>query len=91
MEVEVPLWLAMNLRKRQQCRVVPPVWLEVSHLTTVLETETRLKDRLYSIHFNYIEIASLLFNVAFEDIVEVDQVRTLLEVCWTLPSQLTIT
>jgi GINS complex subunit 2 len=91
MEVEVPLWLAMNLRKRQQCRVVPPSWLEVSNLTTVLEHETRLKDSLYSIHFNYIEIASLLFNVAFEDIVEVDQVRTLLEVCWPLPSQHTIT
>lgn len=80
MEVEVPLWLAINLRKRQQCRIVPPQWLEVTFLTKILEQDTTEKQTLCNINFHYIEISSLLFNVASEDIVEVDQVRTLLEV-----------
>lgn len=30
--VEVPLWLAINLKQRQKCRLVPPEWMDVGEL-----------------------------------------------------------
>lgn len=27
--VDVPLWLAINLKQRQKCRLVPPEWMDV--------------------------------------------------------------
>ena len=34
--VAVPLWLAVNLRQRQRCRLVKPSWMEVDRLEEVL-------------------------------------------------------
>ena len=39
MEVSVPLWLALYLRKRNLCRILPPSYLSVSNLTSVLAHE----------------------------------------------------
>lgn len=30
--VEVPVWLAINLKQRQKCRLVPPAWMDVGKL-----------------------------------------------------------
>lgn len=30
--VEVPVWLAINLKQRQKCRLVPPEWMDVGEL-----------------------------------------------------------
>lgn len=30
--VEVPLWLAINLKQRQKCRLLPPEWMDVGEL-----------------------------------------------------------
>ena len=27
--VQVPLWLAVNLKQRQKCRLLPPEWMDV--------------------------------------------------------------
>lgn len=27
--VDVPVWLALNLKQRQRCRIVPPAWMDV--------------------------------------------------------------
>lgn len=31
--VEVPLWLAINLKQRQKCRLIPPAWMDVGKET----------------------------------------------------------
>ena len=36
--VSVPLWLAVNLRQRQRCRLVTPGWLQVERLEEVIVT-----------------------------------------------------
>lgn len=42
MHTKVPLWLALNLRQRQKCRLEPPLWLNVGKqvctLYSVMET-----------------------------------------------------
>lgn len=30
--VDVPVWLALNLKQRQKCRIVPPAWMDVGKL-----------------------------------------------------------
>lgn len=31
--VDVPLWLAVNLKQRQKCRIQPPEWMNVGEFT----------------------------------------------------------
>ena len=37
--VSVPLWLALNLRQRQRCRLIKPDWLCVERLEEVSQKE----------------------------------------------------
>lgn len=32
--VDVPVWLALNLKQRQKCRIVPPAWMDVGKSLT---------------------------------------------------------
>lgn len=27
--IDVPVWLALNLKQRQKCRIIPPEWMDV--------------------------------------------------------------
>jgi len=82
MSVEVPLWFAVTLRKRQHCQIVPPPWLGLEALRTVLDREQTDHDNFQGgedLPYHYIEISSLMFDVAADDIKEGDRVRTTLE------------
>lgn len=37
--VEVPIWLAVNLKQRQKCTIVPPHWMNVEVLEQLKEKE----------------------------------------------------
>lgn len=77
--VEVPLWFAVTLRKRSRCTIAPPEWLELQALTQVLEEEQSNTEAFQPLPYHYIEVASLLFECAADDIPEADRVRTILE------------
>lgn len=32
LQVDVPVWLALNLKQRQKCRIVPPEWMDVGKI-----------------------------------------------------------
>uniref|UniRef100_A0A2K6FMU9 GINS complex subunit 2 n=1 Tax=Propithecus coquereli TaxID=379532 RepID=A0A2K6FMU9_PROCO len=44
--VEVPLWLAINLKQRQKCRLLPPEWMDVAsdNIPKADEIRTLVKD-----------------------------------------------
>jgi len=47
--VEVPVWLALNLKQRQKCRIVPPEWMdtgEINHIHCCAGTPSPLKPTL---------------------------------------------
>ena len=44
--VSVPLWLAVNLRQRQRCRLVRPEWLAVDRLEEVSRGSLEVKKLL---------------------------------------------
>ncbi|XP_064399077.1 DNA replication complex GINS protein PSF2-like [Halichondria panicea] len=80
----VPLWLAINLRKRQKCRIEPPQWLNVATLsaTKTAEKDSSVFTKMPSEH--YMEVASLLLNNACDDVPSADEVRAVVKDIWDL-------
>ncbi|CAH9104225.1 unnamed protein product [Cuscuta epithymum] len=76
--IQVPLWLAVALKKRGKCTIRPPEWMSVEKLTQVLEAE-RDSEGFQLLPFHYVEISRLLFDHAREDIQDVYMVRSLIE------------
>ena len=79
-EVEVPVWLAISLKKRGKCNIKCPQWLEVEFLREV-KTQEKATDvaNLQPLPNHYMEIASLMFKYAHDDIEDCDRVRSLVE------------
>ncbi|XP_074661286.1 DNA replication complex GINS protein PSF2-like [Tubulanus polymorphus] len=81
---DVPLWLAVNLKRRQKCRITPPAWMNVEALEATKQAEidselfTEMPDEFY------VEVSQLLLNVAADDIPRADDVRTLVKDIWDL-------
>ena len=81
--VAVPLWLAVFLKKRHKCRVIPPEWMDLGALRLQLEEE-RTIDTLTVVPFHYLEISSLLLAVAKDDIRQRQLVMNTMEDLFTL-------
>ena len=79
--VEVPLWLAVHLKKTQRANIKPPEWLDVDHLSALLDSEKRVDDGslLKNLPFHYIEIAQLFFSEAPDDVPNLARLQTLIE------------
>ncbi|CBI26496.3 hypothetical protein VitviT2T_024097 [Vitis vinifera] len=76
---QVPLWLAVALKKRGKCTIRPPEWMSVDKLTQVLEAERNSLREFQPLPFHYVEIARLLSDHARDDIPDVYMVRSLIE------------
>jgi GINS complex subunit 2 len=77
--VEVPLWLALTLKRRLKCQVQPPEWLELEALRTALEKEKEGASFGENVPYHYLEIAAMLLNGAKDDIPNHDAIRTAVE------------
>lgn len=82
--IQVPLWMGVNLKQRQKCRLLPPEWLEVDKLEELKEEEknSRLFIKLPDEHF--IVVAKVILQVAAADIPRCDEVRTLIKDIWDI-------
>ena len=77
-EVEVPLWLALFLKKRDKCQIKPPEWLEVDRLKATLAEERENEDKFSDLPFHYLEMAKLLLANASSDLTDANAIRALL-------------
>ncbi len=82
--VEVPLWLALELKKKKMCNIQPPSWMEEEILKNMIElekqtaeTSNKLENKLPGFYF--FEIAILLLQYSSEDITNKAALRTLIE------------
>ena len=75
---EVPLWLAITLRKRGKCTIAVPEWMSVRALEQNIANE-RNQTTFEKLPFHYREISQLLLNHAREDIQSADRVQVLLQ------------
>lgn len=81
--VTVPLWLAVFLKKRHKCRIIPPEWMDLGALRLQLEEERSIAT-LTAVDFHYLEISSLLLAVAKDDIRQRQLVMNTIEDLFTL-------
>ncbi|CAN8016375.1 unnamed protein product [Ixodes persulcatus] len=82
--VQVPLWMALNLKQRQKCRIVPPAWLSKEYLEDKKQEEidSPLFTKMPSDH--YLEVTQMLFDVAATDIPDASEVQTLVKDIWDI-------
>ena len=76
--VEVPLWIAAYLKRRDKCRINVPPWLEVEALEATLAEERNASDVFARLPFRYIEQAKELLLIASDDLPQPQKIRTLL-------------
>ncbi|CAK9135619.1 unnamed protein product [Ilex paraguariensis] len=76
---QVPLWLAVALKKRGKCTIRPPEWMSVDKLTQLLEAERDTERVFQPLPFHYVEISRLLFDHARDDIPDIYMVKSLIE------------
>lgn len=82
--IQVPLWLAINLRQKQRCRIIPPDWMDFDKLEEKKQEEidSPIFTKMPSEH--YMEFAQLVFDVAIEDVPRADEIRTLIKDIWDI-------
>ncbi|XP_075181418.1 DNA replication complex GINS protein PSF2 isoform X1 [Anomaloglossus baeobatrachus] len=80
--VQVPLWMAINLKQRQKCRIVPPEWMDVEKLEEMRDTERREDTFTPMPNPHYMELTKLLLNHASDNIPKADEIRTLVKDTW---------
>uniref|UniRef100_A0A8C3PTM9 GINS complex subunit 2 n=1 Tax=Calidris pygmaea TaxID=425635 RepID=A0A8C3PTM9_9CHAR len=60
--VEVPVWLAINLKQRQKCRLIPPEWMDVEKLEEIRDRERKEDTFTPMPSPYYMELTKLLLN-----------------------------
>ena len=82
--VAVPLWLAVNLRQRQRCRLVKPSWMEVDRLEEVRDSEKEEALFTEMPANNIFVMSNIILDCAKEDIEKADEVRMVLRDIWDI-------
>ena len=92
--VQVPLWLAITLKRENKCRIVMPDWMRLSrcflsyfrivgNLKKVLEKDKEMElsneSRLSDLPEHYIEISRLLLENCEDDIEDAKEVRSTID------------
>ncbi|XP_045843457.1 DNA replication complex GINS protein PSF2 isoform X2 [Meles meles] len=80
--VRVPLWLAINLKQRQKCRLLPPEWMDVEKLEKIRDHERQEETFTPMPSPYYMELTKLLLNHASDNIPKADEIRTLVKDVW---------
>lgn len=82
--LDVPLWLAVNLKQRQKCRIQPPEWMDVETLEAKKQEEkdSAVFESVMNPHF--MEISKLLLTHAADDITNADEVHALIKDLWDI-------
>ncbi|KAJ2634553.1 DNA replication protein psf2 [Coemansia sp. RSA 1286] len=78
-KTEVPLWLAIMLKRTSRCRIVAPEWLKYDRLRDLCRREEQPDALFTKLPFHYLEIAHILLTHAEDDIVESQGIRRLLQ------------
>lgn len=79
--IDVPLWVAVILKLRGKCRIVPPPWLTLEYLERAYEEEKREPNKfLKLLPQNWMEVSKILLARAPDDMLDtVTQLRLALQ------------
>ncbi|XP_026489951.1 probable DNA replication complex GINS protein PSF2 [Vanessa tameamea] len=82
--MNVPLWLAVMLKQKQKCRMVPPDWMDIEALETIKEEEKISRFFTKMPHEHYMIEAKLILGVAAEDIPRAAEIKTIIKDIWDI-------
>ncbi|GAB6032161.1 DNA replication complex GINS protein PSF2 [Chamberlinius hualienensis] len=80
--VEVPLWMAINLKQRHKCRLIVPDWMDVDVLEAKKQEELESKVFTKMPCKHYMEVSQLILNNAVDEVHRADEIRTLVKDIW---------
>eukprot|EP01135_Chromosphaera_perkinsii_P003025 Nk52_evm7s233 gene=Nk52_evmTU7s233 len=80
---DVPLWLALSLKKRQKCKIKAPEWLTLENLSEKYEIE-KGEEGFTKLPEHYLEVATLLMANGVDEVRDIEDVRNKLEDIWEL-------
>lgn len=80
--MDVPLWLALNLKQRQKCRLLAPAWMDAEKLEKLRDHERKEETFTRMPSPCYMELTTLLLNHASDNIPKADEIRTLVKDMW---------
>lgn len=70
--------MAINLKLKKKCHIVPPEWLSVDFLQERLTRETS-RPEFSKLPFRFAEIAKVILDVASDDVQNADKIKSLLK------------
>lgn len=79
LEIDVPLWLALELKQQGKCRLTPPPWLTVEQLEALCEKQKSEPELIKLPHDEMFEIGYIFLNKAPNDLTSHMKVRSRLE------------
>ncbi|XP_022819942.1 probable DNA replication complex GINS protein PSF2 [Spodoptera litura] len=82
--INVPLWLAMMLKQKQKCRIVPPDWMELDTLENIKEEEKRSRFFTKMPNEHYMVEAKLILGTASEDVPNAAEIKTIIKDIWDI-------
>ncbi|WVQ85406.1 hypothetical protein IAT38_007571 [Cryptococcus sp. DSM 104549] len=75
----VPMWLALSLKRKRKCKILPPSWMTVEALQAVLKDEKENAEGFERLPRRFLEISKVLLDVASDDLHEQGALRSLLK------------
>lgn len=75
--IEIPLWMAMILKKQRFCRLVPPTWFNERNLKEYLIFEKKNPYKFSSLPWNWMVITKLFLNKFQEDLDNDSNINTM--------------
>ncbi|KAJ8912927.1 hypothetical protein NQ315_017257 [Exocentrus adspersus] len=82
--VRTPLWMAINLKQQQKCKIQQPDWMDVERLESIREDEKLSRTFTKMPNEHYMVIAKLLLGCASDDIPRADEIRTIIKDIWDI-------
>ncbi|KAI5820725.1 hypothetical protein BZA77DRAFT_223547, partial [Pyronema omphalodes] len=66
---DIPLWLALVLKKQKRCNIIPPEWLSSANIKSILKWEMENPQAFSSdLPWRWLETAEILLDAAADDI-----------------------
>jgi GINS complex subunit 2 len=72
----VPIWIAIVMKQKHLCKIIPPLWLTVEALEASLEMESRNQE-FQDFEFYFLEICFMILKVC-EDIPDRERLQILI-------------
>ncbi|KAK5581901.1 hypothetical protein RB653_003481 [Dictyostelium firmibasis] len=77
--IDIPLWLAISLKKKKKCTITPPDWMTYNKLQSRYQEENKINDGFVELPENFIEISILLLTNCPDDIKDINNIQRLIE------------